>query len=46
MTRPADQPDGLRRPLWFKRPLKSDKKAYYLDNIMLTPIIKPQELYI
>ena len=33
MTRPADQPDGLRRPYWFKRPLKPDKKAYYTTNM-------------
>ena len=33
MTRPAPGPDGLRRPLWFKRPLKPDKRAYYLENM-------------
>lgn len=33
MTRPAPGPDGLRRPYWFKRPLKPDKKAYYLENM-------------
>ena len=33
LTRPADQPDGLRRPYWFKRPLKPDKKAYYTTNM-------------
>ena len=33
MTRPAPGPDGMRRPYWFKRPLKPDKKAYYLDNM-------------
>ena len=33
MTRPAPGPDGLRRPLWFKRPLKPMKAAYYLDNM-------------
>ena len=32
-TRPAPGPDGLRRPLWFKRPLKPIKEAYYLDNM-------------
>ncbi len=32
-TRPAPGPDGLRRPYWFKRPLKPDKKAYYLQNM-------------
>lgn len=30
MTRPAPGPDGLRRPLWFKRPLKPDISCYYL----------------
>lgn len=29
MTRPAPGPDGLRRPLWFKRPLKPQKEMYY-----------------
>jgi hypothetical protein len=32
MTRPAPGPDGLRRPLWFKRPLKPGKDLYYLNN--------------
>ena len=32
MTRPAPGPDGLRRPLWFKRPLKPDKSTYYLND--------------
>ncbi len=32
-TRPAPGPGGLRRPLWFKRPLKPDSKAYYLQNM-------------
>ncbi|MEM6722969.1 MAG: molybdopterin-dependent oxidoreductase [Bacteroidota bacterium] len=31
LTRPAPGPDGLRRPLWFKRPLKPDESQYYLD---------------
>jgi hypothetical protein len=30
LTRPAPGPGGLRRPLWFKRPLKPDKSEYYL----------------
>ena len=29
MTRPAPGPDGLRRPFWFKRPLKPEKDIYY-----------------
>ena len=33
MTRPAPGPNGLRRPLWFKRPLRPDQKAYYTDNM-------------
>ncbi len=30
MTRPAPGPNNLRRPLWFKRPLKPIEDAYYL----------------
>ena len=30
MTRPAPGPDGLRRPLWFKRALRPDESTYYL----------------
>ena len=29
-TRPAPGPDGMRRPYWFKRPLKPVKEAYKL----------------
>lgn len=32
MTRPAPGPDGLRRPLWFRRPLKPQKEAYYIKD--------------
>ena len=32
MTRPAPGPDGLRRPLWFARPLKPEKELYYLEK--------------
>ena len=32
MTRPAPGPDGLRRPLWFKRPLKPTLENYYLNG--------------
>lgn len=32
LARPAPGPDGLRRPLWFKRPLKPEKSAYYLSE--------------
>ena len=35
LTRPAPGPDGLRRPLWFKRPLKPVKEAYYIKNEMI-----------
>ena len=28
LTRPQQRADGLRRPLWFLRPLKPDKSAY------------------
>jgi hypothetical protein len=33
MTRPAPGPDGLRRPLWFRRPLKPIKEAYYIKRM-------------
>ncbi|MBL4752501.1 MAG: molybdopterin-dependent oxidoreductase [Flavobacteriales bacterium] len=29
MTRPAPGPDNLRRPLWFKRPLKPQEELFY-----------------
>ena len=32
MTRPAPGPGGLRRPLWFKRPLRPQEEQYYLDG--------------
>ena len=32
MTRPAPGPDRLRRPLWFKRPLKPDKETYFIKD--------------
>ncbi len=32
MTRPAPGPDGLRRPLWFKRPLKPRIETFYLKE--------------
>ncbi len=32
MTRPAPGPNGLRRPLWFKRPLKPDQSTYYINR--------------
>ncbi|GAB5553841.1 MAG: molybdopterin-dependent oxidoreductase [Saprospiraceae bacterium] len=32
MTRPAPGPGGLRRPYWFKRPLKPAKETYYLED--------------
>ena len=31
MTRPAPGPNGLRRPLWFSRPLKPSLEQYYLE---------------
>ena len=33
MTRPAPGPDGLRRPLWFDRPLRPVEDCYYLDKV-------------
>ena len=32
MTRPAPGPDGLRRPLWFKRAFKPDESTYYIKK--------------
>jgi len=32
MTRPAPGPDGLRRPLWFKRPLRPAEETFYLER--------------
>ena len=32
MTRPAPGPDGLRRPLWFKRPIKPVEETYYIKD--------------
>lgn len=32
MTRPAPGPGGLRRPLWFNRPLKPATETYYLTE--------------
>jgi anaerobic selenocysteine-containing dehydrogenase len=31
MTRPAPGPNGLRRPLWFKRPLRPEESLFYLE---------------
>ena len=32
MTRPAPGPNGLRRPLWFKRPLRPATETFYLKD--------------
>jgi len=32
MTRPAPGPDGLRRPLWFKRALRPDESTFYMNE--------------
>lgn len=32
MTRPAPGPNNLRRPLWFKRPVRPVEEMYYLDD--------------
>jgi anaerobic selenocysteine-containing dehydrogenase len=32
MARPAPGPDGLRRPLWFKRALRPVEETFYLDG--------------
>lgn len=31
-TRPAPGPNGLRRPLWFKRPVRPDEDQYYMKE--------------
>jgi hypothetical protein len=33
MTRPAPGPNGERRPLWFKRPLRPMEEAYFEANM-------------
>jgi hypothetical protein len=33
MTRPAPGPHGLRRPLWFDRPLRPEPRAYFLASL-------------
>ncbi|MCB0166236.1 MAG: hypothetical protein KDI79_18545, partial [Anaerolineae bacterium] len=32
MTKPAPGPNGLRRPLWLKRPLKPHISMFYLTE--------------
>jgi anaerobic selenocysteine-containing dehydrogenase len=32
MTRPAPGPNGLRRPLWFSRPVRPDNSAYAIEK--------------
>ena len=32
MTRPAPGPNGLRRPLWFKRPVRPSEEMYYING--------------
>ncbi len=32
LTKPAPGPNRLRRPLWFKRPLKPEKSLFYLEE--------------
>jgi len=32
MARPAPGPDGLRRPLWFKRALRPDESTFYIKD--------------
>ena len=41
LTRPAPGPDGLRRPLWFKRALRPVDELYYLDNVTENGTLKP-----
>ena len=37
MTRPAPGPNGLRRPLWFKRPLRPQEDMYYMSKVEAKP---------
>jgi anaerobic selenocysteine-containing dehydrogenase len=37
MTRPAPGPNGLRRPLWLKRPLKPETETFYLPSEAKVP---------
>lgn len=32
MTRPAPGPNGLRRPLWFARPVRPDSEMYFIKD--------------
>jgi hypothetical protein len=32
MARPAPGPGGLRRPLWFSRPVRPDRETYYIKG--------------
>ena len=32
MARPAPGPEGLRRPLWFSRPVRPDREAYQVKG--------------
>jgi hypothetical protein len=32
-TKPAPDPGGRRRPLWFKRPLKPEKSLFNLEEV-------------
>jgi hypothetical protein len=36
-TRPAPGPGGLRRPIWFDRPLRPVAAAYHLDHSLTLP---------
>jgi anaerobic selenocysteine-containing dehydrogenase len=44
MTRPAPGPDGLRRPLWFKRPIRPVEELYYLDKVNEKGTLKEEKL--
>jgi hypothetical protein len=32
LARPAPGPDGLRRPLWFSRPVRPDDEVYLIKE--------------
>jgi hypothetical protein len=32
LARPAPGPEGLRRPLWFARPVRPDHEAYIIKD--------------
>ena len=44
MTRPAPGPGGLRRPLWFSRPVRPDDDAFLVKDRRAATLRKPMLL--